>query len=60
MKIQNVSGRTREIAATGQFVQPDEVVEVDEKLGKSLCQQPAKWALVREPKKSKKSKEDDR
>lgn len=43
MKIRNVLGRPLEIAATGQLVGPDEVVEVDDTLGRALCEQPANW-----------------
>lgn len=46
MKIRNVSGREREIAATGDVVKPDGTVEVDKDLGESLCEQPDNWAPV--------------
>lgn len=44
--IRNVSGRAREIADTGQRVEPDASVEVDDALAKSLLEQPANWAAV--------------
>ena len=55
MKVVNVSGRPREIAATGQTVQPDQAVEVPDRIGRSLCEQPDRWkpqAEVKAPAKS--------
>lgn len=54
MKITNQDRRAREIAATGQIVEPGETVEVDDDLGRSLCEQPANWAEAK-PTKSKAS-----
>lgn len=62
MKITNVYARAREIAATGKVVEPGETVDVDEELGKSLCEQPDNWvkATPNKPKASAagESKED--
>lgn len=44
MKVTNQSAKAREIAATGQIVEPGDSVEVDDDLGRSLCEQPANWA----------------
>lgn len=49
-KVTNVSGRPREIAATGQTVEPDATVEVDAELASALCEQPDKWAPARSKK----------
>jgi hypothetical protein len=38
------TGGEREIAATGQLVQPGETIEVDDDLGASLCEQVDVWA----------------
>ena len=46
MKIRNVSGFDRMIAATGQTVEADGTVEVSDELGRSLCEQPANWEAV--------------
>jgi hypothetical protein len=47
MQIRNVHDRMLEIADTGQRVDPGEVVEVDDVLGVSLCEQPERWAAVK-------------
>lgn len=54
MKITNQTERPREIAATGQIVDAGETVEVDDDLGRSLCEQPANWAEAK-PTKTKTS-----
>lgn len=46
MKIRNVRERGLEIAATGQIVGPGDTVEVDDKLGRSLCKQEDNWKPV--------------
>lgn len=54
MQIRNANSLTLEIAATGDFVDPGQTVEVDDALGKSLLEQPANWQAV------KSKKENDR
>lgn len=44
MKVTNQRPWALEIVATQQVVEPGETVEVDDDLGKSLCEQPANWA----------------
>lgn len=56
MKITNVSDRPREIAATGQNVDPGGTVEVDKKLGTSLCRQTRVWGEVKPSSKTKNSR----
>ncbi len=46
MKIRNVTGRPRGIGVTGQIVEPGEEIEVADDLGRSLLEQPARWAPV--------------
>lgn len=46
MKVRNVSGVAREIAATGAVVDADGTVEVPKDLGESLCEQPDNWEAV--------------
>lgn len=43
MKVRNVSGQDRFIAANGLEVKAGETATVDKKLGKALCQQPDNW-----------------
>lgn len=43
MRVKNVSGSDRVIAATGQHVPVGDVVEVGDELGRSLCDQPGNW-----------------
>lgn len=40
------------LAATGQRCEPGETIEVDDDLGRSLCEQTDKWAKARKPKES--------
>jgi hypothetical protein len=49
MKVRNVSGVARGVTPAGapEFeVDVDETVDVDDVLGKSLCEQPANWQQV--------------
>lgn len=59
MKIQNVRGYALEIGVTGQLVNPGETVEVDDLLGKSLCEQEANWKLASAGSKSKTADDGD-
>ena len=58
MKVRNVSGFDRMIAATGQTVEADGIVEVSDELGASLCEQPANWEAVASEPKSKRKEGD--
>lgn len=60
MQIRNLRSTAREIAATGQRVEPGGTVDVDDALGAALCEQPDTWAPVPVPKSGAagKSKED--
>lgn len=59
MKVKNVSGFDRMIAATGKTVEDGATVEVPDELGESLCEQPANWeAVASEPPKSKRKESD--
>lgn len=50
MKIRNVSGEAREIAATQQIVEDGDTVDLDDDtLAKSLLEQPANWERVKGP-----------
>lgn len=60
MKIKNVRGYALEIGVTGQLVNPDETVEVDDLLGKSLCEQEANWKRVTTGSKSKTADDGDK
>lgn len=51
MKLKNVSGRSRTVAGVGVTVGPDETFEVDDDLGKRLCEQPDNWQPVKAAKK---------
>lgn len=53
VKIRNVSSRPREIAATGDVVDPDATVEVDRELGESLACQVDVWKAERPATRSK-------
>lgn len=61
--ISNVSGRTRQIAATGQSVEPGGDVDIDDDdLAAALLEQPAVWATPKASKsksKTAKSEGDD-
>lgn len=46
MKVKNISGTARAIAATAQHVEAGETVEVDDALGESLCRQVDRWESV--------------
>jgi hypothetical protein len=59
MKVRNVSGFDRLIAATGQTVEADGTVEVSDELGRSLCEQPANWEAVVSETKTKRKEGDD-
>jgi hypothetical protein len=50
-------GPGREIAETGQYVATGDEVEVDDTLGKSLCQQSDVWEAVKVTKTAAKAKE---
>lgn len=47
MKVRNVRDVALEIAATGQVVGPGEPVDVNDELGRSLCEQPGNWVAVK-------------
>lgn len=51
MKITLIADLAREIAVTNQFVEPGETVEVDDELGKSLCEQAEVWQPAKTTKK---------
>lgn len=61
MQIRNVRGATLEIAATRDYVEPDDVIDLPDDLATSLLEQPANWAPVEKPTtRSKPTKENDR
>ena len=47
MNIRNVTGEARIIAATGQLVAANDLVEVADDLGASLCEQVDAWVAVK-------------
>lgn len=47
MRIRNVQGIARAIAATGEVVPPGETAEVGDELGASLLEQTDVWASVK-------------
>lgn len=51
MKVTNQRPYALEIVATQQVVEPGESVEVDDALGKSLCEQPDNWQQAKSTKK---------
>lgn len=55
MKIRNATSRDLTIAATGQHVEAGKTVEVDDDLGKQLCDQADVWRKST----AKPAKEDD-
>lgn len=46
MHVTLIRDEAREIATTGQVVEPGETVEVDDELGASLCEQVDVWAAA--------------
>lgn len=44
MRVTLICDHARELAATGQLVEPGETIEVDDDLGASLCEQVDVWA----------------
>lgn len=56
MKIKSLREDARVIAATGQLANPDEPIDVDTHLAKSLLEQTANWAKASS--KNKTSEED--
>lgn len=59
MKVKNVSGFDRMIAATGQHVEADGTVDVPDDLGASLCEQAVNWEAGASEPKSKRKEGDD-
>ncbi len=59
MQIRNARSQTLQIAATGDYVEPDATVDVDDELGRSLLEQPDNWQPAKTPK-AKTTQEDDR
>lgn len=61
MKIKYRGKRPRDIAARGRdiHVEPGDVIEVDDQLGRSLLRQPAHFETAAEPKKAIEKKEAD-
>lgn len=59
MKVQNLTSRTLEVA--GQTAGPGEAIEVDDDIGKSLCEQVDRWAksTSKSPKKAASSGEEE-
>lgn len=47
MQVKNKRPWAVEIATTGQTVEPGGTVEVDDELGRSLCEQPDNWEAVK-------------
>lgn len=43
MKVTNISGAGRELVAVGQVVEPGDSIEVDDELGRALCDQVDVW-----------------
>lgn len=54
MKITNITNRTRDIGVTGQVAGPGETIEVDDDIGKSLCEQEDRWKSAKKDETPKK------